>query len=66
MKNIYVLLFLTVFVLQKDTYAEDTLQIIAHEKTQMVWHRNYDQKVFFPTEGSQYRKNLYVFYFRLC
>lgn len=65
MKNIYVLLFLTVFVLQKDTYAEDTLQIIAHEKTQMVWHRNYDQKVFFPTEGSQYRK-IYMYFTLGC
>ena len=47
------------------SFAEDTLQVTAHKNTQMVWHTNYDNKVFFPTEGIQYRK-IYMYFTLGC
>ena len=47
------------------SYAEDTIQVYAHESTQMNRHGNYDNKVYFPTEGSEYRK-VYMYFTLGC
>ncbi|MBT8326491.1 MAG: hypothetical protein KJP21_02130, partial [Bacteroidia bacterium] len=51
-----VLLFFLSFCFGISVFAEDTLSVVAHQNTQMVWHVNYDNKVHFPTEGKSFRK----------
>ncbi len=46
-------------------FAEDTLSVLAHNNTQMVWHVNYDKKAYFPTEGKTYRK-IYMYFTLGC
>lgn len=65
MNKNYILLLLSLFLLQKYVFAEDTLQVVAHTNTQMVWHVNYDQKVNFPTHDKQFRK-IYMYFTLGC
>jgi hypothetical protein len=50
------LLALLGFLFSISAFAEDTLWVTAHSNTQMVWHVNYDNKAYFPTEGKTFRK----------
>ena len=60
-----ILIFGFTFICFLGVFAQDTLRVVAHENTQMVWHVNYDNKVHFPTEGKTYRK-VYMHYTLGC
>tara|TARA_B100001063_G_C16778910_1_gene568829 strand:- start:7964 stop:9994 length:2031 start_codon:yes stop_codon:yes gene_type:complete len=65
MKYKFLYVLVTTLVSTFLSYAEDTIQVYAHESTQMNRHGNYDNKVYFPTEGSEYRK-VYMYFTLGC
>jgi hypothetical protein len=65
MKYRFLYVLLTTLVSTFLSQAEDTTQVYAHESTQMNRHGNYDNKVYFPTEGSEYRK-IYMYFTLGC
>ena len=65
MKYNFLFILSSLFISSLSCFAEDTLQVIAHDNTQMTRHTNYDSKVFFPTEGIQYRK-IYMYFTLGC
>ncbi len=65
MKYKFLYVLVTTLVSTFLSYAEDTIQVYAHESTQMNRHGNYDNKVYFPTKGSEYRK-VYMYFTLGC
>ena len=55
MKYKFLYVLLTTLVSTLLSYAEDTIQVYAHESTQMNRHGNYDNKVYFPTSINSLR-----------